>query len=169
MPYEHDIFPDRLPVSIESLSAGLLRQFVRGREYLRYIGWRLISDTLPMAARNKLERIHRDSQGQNCEDAIKAWWDARFMSLAKAGMEYSTDPLGMLDNLGRSLQEKTPINDKLCDRCRPRLQHCIQQTRKFLWRKLPACFQVDGIVVDNFSQVFQEELCSVSDAQRFVH
>ncbi|KAI0801825.1 hypothetical protein BC629DRAFT_1591506 [Irpex lacteus] len=135
-----DAFPIGVPGHTRSLSPGLLRQFINGREFIRRVGHELFYRTLPTVV--TFRRIHPVAL-QSCDDAVLAWWKHHFFVAAtEADMTYSTDPLGLAREMIESLDTTQPENEKICERCSLHLQRCLRETREYLWEMLPAYFEI---------------------------
>lgn len=135
-----DAFPIGVPGHTRSLSPGLLRPFINGREFIRRVGHELFYRTLPTVV--TFRRIHPVAL-QSCDDAVLAWWKHHFFVAAtEADMTYSTDPLGLAREMIESLDTTQPENEKICERCSLHLQRCLRETREYIWEMLPAYFEI---------------------------
>lgn len=138
-----DRFPDEHPADIRSLSAELLRRLTNGRELIRCAGVSLFSRTLPRVI--IFSHIHEEAD-ENCDDAVQSWWDNKYIWATKERDSlYSIDPLGLAKDLIESLDKREEDNEEICEGCREHLQSCLLETRKYIWKMLPAYFRVRGV------------------------
>lgn len=134
-----DTFPDRHPASIRSLSPRLLQQFTHGREFIRCIGLMLFSSILPQ----DVSKFHYTDPADHkrCKKELRSWWQTKFAyaSLRQDGL-YSSDPLGLADELSKTLDKSQEENEDMCEYCRGQLQRCLLVTRQYIWDKLRLYF-----------------------------
>ncbi|KAI0086521.1 hypothetical protein BDY19DRAFT_995812 [Irpex rosettiformis] len=134
-------FPKDHPADISCLSADLLRRFINGRELIRQVGFDICYRQLPEVVAG-VGPIHTEEDEPNCKDAVASWWALRFAEATKGGAVYSTDPLGLLDDMSQFLDEAVPINQDICERCRVHIRNCLQESREFLWGTCAIHFEV---------------------------
>ncbi len=138
-----DTFPDHQPASIRALSQHLLQQFTHGREFIRCIGLKLFGTILSQLV-TKFHYIDPAAH-KPCKKQLRSWWQMKFAyaSLRQDGL-YSSDPVGLADELSKTLDKSQEDNEEMCEYCRGELQRCLQMTRKYIWDNLGLYFQLDS-------------------------
>ena len=144
-------------VGIRCLSPSLLRKFIHGREYVRALGFDIFRYDFSQAT-----SYHTSSP--DCRQSIKWWFNQRHAMATTMNMRYSTDPIGLLDDMEQILGQKpSGVVKDICESCRKHLRSGLRETRQYLWDRLPEFFEDNSIYeMEPLLTTFPEALRTVS-------